>query len=428
MDIEKLYKQLTNVDIEEQEELWNERGKGYYGEFQVFCMLYQDLIGQCKILMNLNIPVSNTDKTTEIDLLLIHETGLYVFEVKHYKGTIYGNSDGKIWTQYFRTVKNKVFKNPILQNEYHVNALKNIFKDIPIKSFIIFTNNECNLKVTNSNDNVNLCTLYDMVETLNIEFNKSEKILSMEKIDKIFDYLSKYSNMSIPITIDGKEKNFSDWLQPTLDKFENAKNNYIKSIEDNNKKFKKVIIINIVVIIFIILIYNESLVKIETNYNNEIDKIETNYNNEIDKFNQKFEHIDEIDNDYITTLNTFFNVSDVSINKLSNNSSSFTATISVSKYNDAYGMALTKDSKYIVMTQDGKVFEYDVFGKSLNYNRFYNVIAKGTRDSNQLAKAQFLGVSENEIEYVKLTGIELYKLNVSKTKLKEDLELELYSK
>lgn len=38
--------------------------------------------------MNLNIPIED-GKTTEIDLLMIHETGIYVFEIKHYKGTIY---------------------------------------------------------------------------------------------------------------------------------------------------------------------------------------------------------------------------------------------------------------------------------------------------------------------------------------------------
>ena len=31
MDIKDIYKQLTDVDIEEQKRLWDERGKGYYG-------------------------------------------------------------------------------------------------------------------------------------------------------------------------------------------------------------------------------------------------------------------------------------------------------------------------------------------------------------------------------------------------------------
>ena len=128
MDIKNVYKQLTGIDIEDQKHIWNERGKGYYGEFTVFCELYKHIIGTGKILMNLNIPTQN-GRTTEIDLLLIHETGFYVFEIKHYKGTIYGDSTGDIWTQYFRTAKNNTFRNPILQNEYHINALKKMFPD-----------------------------------------------------------------------------------------------------------------------------------------------------------------------------------------------------------------------------------------------------------------------------------------------------------
>ena len=96
--IDDIYKNLTSVDIHEQERLWDNRGKGYYGEYLVFCKLYQSVPGQCKILMNLNIPVFG-GSSTEIDLLMIHESGLYVFEIKHYKGTIYGKLTDNTWTQ-----------------------------------------------------------------------------------------------------------------------------------------------------------------------------------------------------------------------------------------------------------------------------------------------------------------------------------------
>ena len=84
------YNNLTNIDIDVQQRIWDERGKGYYGEYLVFCDLYRNITGNCKLLMNLNIP-SEQQGTTEVDLLMIHETGIYVFETKHYKGTIYGN-------------------------------------------------------------------------------------------------------------------------------------------------------------------------------------------------------------------------------------------------------------------------------------------------------------------------------------------------
>ncbi|MCI8554207.1 MAG: NERD domain-containing protein [Clostridiales bacterium] len=100
MDIKEIYNNLTNVNIDNQKELWDARGKGYYGEYLVFCELYKQISGNCKILMNLDIPTRN-GKTTEVDLLLIHETGIYVFEIKHYQGTIYGKDTDNTWTQYF---------------------------------------------------------------------------------------------------------------------------------------------------------------------------------------------------------------------------------------------------------------------------------------------------------------------------------------
>jgi hypothetical protein len=83
MDIKETYKQLTNIDIDEQCQIWDNRAVGYYGEFLLFCKLYQGLTGKFKLLMNLNIP-TDEGTTTEIDLLLIHETGIYIFECKHY--------------------------------------------------------------------------------------------------------------------------------------------------------------------------------------------------------------------------------------------------------------------------------------------------------------------------------------------------------
>ena len=78
-NIDEVYRNLTGVNIEMQRLLWDERGKGYYGEYLVFKKLYPKLSGCCKILMNLQIPTGD-GRTTEIDLLLIHETGLLPIE------------------------------------------------------------------------------------------------------------------------------------------------------------------------------------------------------------------------------------------------------------------------------------------------------------------------------------------------------------
>lgn len=421
MNTEKIYNQLTNIDISKQKMIWDDRGKGYYGEYLVFCELYKKIQGTCKILMNINIPTEN-GKTTEIDLLMIHETGIYVFEIKHYKGTIYGKDTDTVWTQYFRTTKNSHFKNPMLQNDYHINAIKKLYPKIPIKSIIVFTNNECTIKVTNANKNTNICTLNEILRTLEKHFITATEIYTMEEIDSVFKELAKYSQMNEPIIINDTAKTFNEWLQPTINKLEinkeeleKEKDNLINKTNELNKAKKTSKLITIITIILCIFV---SVII--------INNIKNNYYNELSKFKQNFLHVDEIDNEYINNLNEYITISNQSLTALSNNSVSFKVTLTTT--NDIYGIALNKNSKYIVMTSSNKVYEYDVFGDHLYYNRYYNIIGKGIRESGELKQAQFFGITKDEITYIKLTNIEMFKLDINKTTIKDKLELELYKK
>ena len=422
MDINNIYTQLTNIDIEQQMKIWDDRGKGYYGEYLLFCELYKSITGNGKILMNLNVPVNNS-KTTEIDLILIHETGLYVFEIKHYKGTIYGKDTDASWTQYFRTVKNSTFKNPIKQNTYHIQALKNIFPETPIYSCIVFTNDDCDIRVINSNEKIDICNLRNIIVTLEDRFSKNINKFSIEDIDNIFSILSIFSQMKESISISGKEADFFSWVEPTISKLEekkteleNAKSSLISQTDKLKKAKSKGIFLNIIIAIICIVI---SILCC----NNVIKK----NNLELAEFKQKFLHIDEIGNEYIDALDSYVDITNVSLSPLTDDAISFTSRISI--LNDTYGIALTEKSKYIVMTKTGKVFEYDVFGEHLRYYRYNNEIKKGYRDFLDLSKVQFYGISKiNNIKYIKITGIELFKRDISSTIIKDNLEIELYSK
>ena len=429
MDVKTIYTQLTNVDIEQQKRIWDERGKGYFGEYLLFCELYKSITGNGKILMNLNVPAENS-KTTEIDLVLIHETGLYVFEIKHYKGTIYGKDTDAIWTQYFRTVKNNTFKNPIEQNRYHIQALKKLFPDTPIHSCIVFTNYDCDIRVTNSNEEIDICELRNINRTLEYRFAKNTNKYSMSDIDEIFKKLSAYSQMKEPITIDGTEADFFSWVQPIISKLEekkievenekteveNEKNNWIANTEKLKKTKIKGIALNIVIAILCIILSIFCCSSV----------IQKN-NSELAEFKQNFLHIDEIGNEYIDTLNSYVDISNVSLLPLTDDAVTFTARIAMA--NDTYGIALTENSKYIVMTNSGKVIEYNVFGEHLRYSQIGNMIGKGIREYGDLAEAQFYGISNtNDISYIKITNVELFKLDMRRTPVKDKLEIELYSK
>ena len=123
---------------------------------------------------------------------------------------------------------------------------------------------------------------------------------------------------------------------------------------------------------------------------------------------------------------SYFSASEQKLEPLTNDAVTFAATIYAET--DVYGMALTESTRYIVMTREGKIFEYNMFGESLRYSRIGNIIGKGIRSYGKLSEIQFYGITNpNEIEYIKITDIQLLKLDMFRTIIKDKLELELYS-
>ena len=86
---------------------------------------------------------------TQIDLVVLVDTTVIVFEVKDYKGWIFGSGNNYKWTQVLAYGNEKYrFYNPVKQNYNHIIALKNRFKHlgkIPYHSVIIF-DGDCVLK------------------------------------------------------------------------------------------------------------------------------------------------------------------------------------------------------------------------------------------------------------------------------------------
>lgn len=144
--------------------------KGLYGEYKTFTAL-RKLPGHKVILTNLYIP-RRSGSTTEIDLVMINETGIYVFESKNFNGWIYGDETKKNWTQTFSNQRKFKFFNPIWQNNVHMNALKEVL-DLHMtdfyKSYIVFSE-RCTLK-----------KLY--VESANVSVLKRNKLLLHIKKD-----------------------------------------------------------------------------------------------------------------------------------------------------------------------------------------------------------------------------------------------------
>jgi len=81
------------------------------------------------------------DGTTQVDHILVSRYGVFVFEIKDYKGWIFGGAKQRSWTKVLFQIKYR-FQNPIHQNMRHVRAVKHLLNFLSpgaIKSVVVFT-------------------------------------------------------------------------------------------------------------------------------------------------------------------------------------------------------------------------------------------------------------------------------------------------
>lgn len=168
--------------------------KGNYGEFLTFTYL-ENLSGHNKLMTNLYLPKED-GSTTEVDLIMISQTGIYVFESKNYSGWIFGDERYKNWTQTLENKQKNRFFNPIWQNKGHIDALKFVIgldEDKIYKSYIIFSE-RCTLKKINvTSPDVKVIKRNELIKTIKQDIKNSANALTREEIDKLYLKLKKYA-------------------------------------------------------------------------------------------------------------------------------------------------------------------------------------------------------------------------------------------
>jgi hypothetical protein len=168
--------------------------KGAYGEFLVFELL-ESLGEGSRILANIYLPLEN-GRTTEIDLLMVHPTGIYVFESKNYSGWIFGDEKSRNWTQSLKGGKKTSFYNPVRQNKGHISALMDNLRDVGPESFfsyIVFSE-RCEIKkISNSSPNTSVLKRNSLKSALVSDISKRRKVFGESEISGIYGILSWYS-------------------------------------------------------------------------------------------------------------------------------------------------------------------------------------------------------------------------------------------
>ena len=186
--------------------------KGIVGESIIQLLLNSPQLGYRKILKNIYVPYGN--KTTEIDVVMIHETGIYVIESKNYSGWIFGNEKQQQWTQMLNSYTKKRFYNPVWQNRTHIRALSDYasIEQSKIKSYIVFSD-RCELKAVPPNTSECIITKIDLfLYAIYNDINNRKKIFTVEEVNQIEEKLKPITNVS-----------------------QEVKNKHIQDIEKNKK-------------------------------------------------------------------------------------------------------------------------------------------------------------------------------------------------
>lgn len=168
------------------------RDKGLNGEYLIVKELDQ-LTGFHRVLCNAYLP-NRRGGTTEVDIILLHETGIYVIESKNYSGWIFGDEKSKNWMQTFPNGRKSFFYNPIKQNEIHRNALKRVLTEVDesvFKSVVVF-GGRCQIKKLEMGSS-DAAVIYRSQLKFMLEM-QSERVLSASQIIAIYQQLRKYTH------------------------------------------------------------------------------------------------------------------------------------------------------------------------------------------------------------------------------------------
>lgn len=173
----------------------NYENLGQFGEFSTeYALTNDNLEGELVVLKNIYVPYR--DKISEIDLLMIHKKGIFVFESKNYSGWIFGNASHLNWTQSLQNGEKHHFYNPIRQNQTHIKALSE-YLNIPVSSFtsyIVFSE-RCSLKsVPEDTAQVIIVRRPDMLKKLRTQLRSSVNLYSSEEILHLVQKLQPLTN------------------------------------------------------------------------------------------------------------------------------------------------------------------------------------------------------------------------------------------
>lgn len=181
----------------------NYENKGQYGEYLTdYALNHDNVAGYLKTIKNVYIPYKGA--TTEIDVLMVHEKGIFVFESKNYSGWIFGNATAQKWTQSLPNKEKHQFYNPIKQNVSHISALCDFLRlpKAAFTSYIIFSE-RCELKsVPEDTEEYIILRRNYLLRNLRKLLKEREPRFTHEEVDE----MARQLEVAATVTVEDKQK------------------------------------------------------------------------------------------------------------------------------------------------------------------------------------------------------------------------------
>ena len=178
---------------------YNERKKLFKGnmcELEI-CKKLNQLPFYKKVISNLYVPCTD-NKTTEVDILLITNKGVFVIESKAFNGLIYGNTNVKYWKLIYNNIQRYSFFNPVWQNKLHINSISKLL-NINIsyfESIICFGAYSKIKRVNNLKKHTKLSTVDNIYEVIYKLYDSRNNYYTNIEVDNIYTQLLKYKFVS----------------------------------------------------------------------------------------------------------------------------------------------------------------------------------------------------------------------------------------
>ncbi len=164
----------------------NERA-GKIGENETKYYLESLIKNDEYLLSNVLIPYG-TNKTTEIDHILVTRKGIFCIETKRWIGHIYGRDNEEDWIQKYDDpmMNDRIHQNPVIQNEKHCRHVDRVLnEEFDVDNIVIFVD-----LLEKTNIKSQYCFSID--EFISYYHSLNDDEVSEEDIKYVYELLKKY--------------------------------------------------------------------------------------------------------------------------------------------------------------------------------------------------------------------------------------------